>query len=64
MAIPMMGYILAWIFPLYVNFFNKESMDLHRNTDINVTEKVSELERGGAEKPVAVAVEDAGKETA
>lgn len=39
-------------------------MDLHRNTDINVTEKVSELERGAAEKPVAVAVEDAGKETA
>ncbi|KAL2008026.1 hypothetical protein VTN00DRAFT_8008 [Thermoascus crustaceus] len=78
MAIPMMGYILAWIFPVYVNFFNKESMDLHRETDINVggatgEEKVSELERGTAatvtttkraEKLVSVAAEEpAGKET-
>ncbi|RWQ99260.1 glucose galactose transporter [Paecilomyces variotii] len=49
LAIPMMGYILAWVFPIYVNFFNKESMDLHRDTDLNVhhpAEKPLELERG------------------
>ena len=35
-AIPMMGYILAWGFPIYVNFFNKEHMDLRRVTTVGV----------------------------
>lgn len=61
-AIPMMGYVLAWVFPIYVNFFNKETMDLHRDTDLNVnqpTEKELELERGTsiADKPVFSTVE-------
>jgi MFS transporter, FHS family, L-fucose permease len=40
MAIPMMGYILAWAFPIYVNLFQRESMDLHRATDVNVGRRV------------------------
>ncbi|KAL1999126.1 hypothetical protein VTN02DRAFT_5007 [Thermoascus thermophilus] len=36
MAIPTKGYILVWVFPIYATFFNKESMDLRRETDINV----------------------------
>ncbi len=50
MAIPMMGYILAWAFPIYVNFFNKETMDQRRETDLGIqaqpSDKVIELERG------------------
>ena len=36
MAIPMMGYILALIFPIYVNLFKRDVMDTHRDTNINV----------------------------
>jgi len=36
MLIPMMGFILAWVYPLYVNFFNKETMDVHRATDVGI----------------------------
>lgn len=36
MAIPMMGYILALIFPVYINLFKRDTMDAHRNTAINV----------------------------
>ncbi|PTU25659.1 hypothetical protein P175DRAFT_0554891 [Aspergillus ochraceoroseus IBT 24754] len=36
MGIPMMGYILALIFPIYVNIFQKDTMDLHRSTALNV----------------------------
>ncbi|KKY18952.1 putative l-fucose permease glucose galactose transporter [Phaeomoniella chlamydospora] len=41
MAIPMMGYILALAFPLYVNFSPKqrEIMDLHRDTEVNLAEE-------------------------
>lgn len=49
MAIPMMGYILALIFPTYVNIYKKDTMDLHRNTAINVTVQVDKelvLEEG------------------
>ncbi|KAI9743263.1 MAG: hypothetical protein M1818_003109 [Claussenomyces sp. TS43310] len=49
MIIPAMGYVIAWIFPIYVNFFNAETMDLHRATAVNAdtdqTEKELELER-------------------
>lgn len=51
MAIPMMGYILAFIFPVYVNVFKKDTMDMHRNTAINVEVPVGkdvELERADA----------------
>lgn len=53
MAIPMMGYILAFIFPVYVNVFKKDTMDMHRNTGINVDVPVGkeiELERADAEQ--------------
>ncbi|KAJ5683872.1 uncharacterized protein N7477_000217 [Penicillium maclennaniae] len=59
MAIPMMGYILALVFPIYVNIYKKDSMDLHRNTEINVTVQVDKeyaLEEGPC-KPAAVNVE-------
>ncbi len=47
MAIPMMGYILAWVYPVYVNFWNRETMDVHRQTDVGVAavaDKVLQLE--------------------
>ncbi|OJD33304.1 glucose galactose transporter [Diplodia corticola] len=52
MAIPTAFYVAAWIFPVYVNFFNKESLDAHRESDLNVdrsavdADKVAEVERG------------------
>ncbi|KAK4111641.1 glucose galactose transporter [Canariomyces notabilis] len=36
MAIPMMGYILAWIYPLYVNVWKKDVMDTHRETKVGI----------------------------
>jgi len=30
MMIPMAGYVAAWIYALYVNFWNKETMDVRR----------------------------------
>ncbi|KAJ5167892.1 uncharacterized protein N7482_003486 [Penicillium canariense] len=56
MAIPIMGYILAMIFPIYVNIYKKDTMDLHRNTEVNVKVPVSkefELEEGNQSKPTA-----------
>ncbi|KAL4965478.1 major facilitator superfamily domain-containing protein [Aspergillus stella-maris] len=51
MVIPMMGYILAFIFPVYVNVFKRDVMDAHRNTDINVDVHVGDLKgvEGGME---------------
>ncbi|KAI1076007.1 glucose galactose transporter [Whalleya microplaca] len=36
MVIPMMGYVLAWIYPLYVNIWNRAVMDIHRATNIGI----------------------------
>lgn len=51
MVVPMMGYILAFIFPLYVNFAQKERMDSHREAAVGIiptlNEKELELERKG-----------------
>ncbi|PSR79853.1 glucose galactose transporter [Coniella lustricola] len=47
MTIPMMGYILAFIYPVYVNFFAKEMLDNHRATEVGIkdtSEKHLELE--------------------
>lgn len=41
MAIPVMGYILALIFPIYGNIYKQGTMILHRNTEINVTDQVN-----------------------
>lgn len=48
MAIPMMGYVLAFIFPVYVNLFKRDTMDLHRGTDVNASANNgdSTLEKG------------------
>jgi FHS family L-fucose permease-like MFS transporter len=52
MAIPMMGYALAYVFPVYVNFFNRETVDSRRDTNLNIEprtmEKEIELERNGS----------------
>ena len=52
MAIPMMGYALAYVFPVYVNFFNTETVDSRRDTNLNIEprmmEKEIELERNGS----------------
>lgn len=47
MTIPMMGYILAFIYPIYVNFFGKDMLDSHRATEVGIkdtNEKQLELE--------------------
>ncbi|KAJ5591189.1 hypothetical protein N7450_005161 [Penicillium hetheringtonii] len=49
MVIPKMGYDLAVIFPVYVNIYKRDSMDLHRDTEVNVTIQVGkdlQLEEG------------------
>lgn len=59
----MMGYILAWIFPIYINIYNRDLVDSHRDTDVNVNpsrsaEKEVELERAQS-KPISSTVEHA-----
>lgn len=49
MAIPMMGYILAFVYPVYVNIFKRDLMDSHRATDyavkpVQVSDKQLQLE--------------------
>lgn len=64
MAIPMMGYILALIFPIYVTIFQKDNMDLHRNTEVNVSVKVGKelaLEEGNSGKPTDTKLETVEK---
>lgn len=49
LIVPAMGYVLAWIFPVYVNFWNWKLMDSHRETMVNVEKmagKELELEAG------------------
>ncbi|CAK7197807.1 hypothetical protein SEUCBS139899_000456 [Sporothrix eucalyptigena] len=38
MTIPMMGYVLAFIYPVYVNVFKRDLMDGHRASDIGVSQ--------------------------
>ncbi|KAJ6180804.1 hypothetical protein N7519_011265 [Penicillium mononematosum] len=35
-GIRMIGFVLALAFPVYVNVSNKDAMDSHRNTELNV----------------------------
>ncbi|KFX96147.1 hypothetical protein O988_05435 [Pseudogymnoascus sp. VKM F-3808] len=56
MIIPFMGYVLAYAFPIYVNFFNKDAMDAHRETDLNIGPR----EDVGGEKEEGVAEEREG----
>ncbi|KFY31453.1 hypothetical protein V493_01093 [Pseudogymnoascus sp. VKM F-4281 (FW-2241)] len=60
MIIPFMGYVLAYAFPIYVNFFNKDAMDSHRETDLNVVPR----EDAGGEKEAGIAEEREGDDKA
>ncbi len=44
MAIPMAGYVLAYAYPVYVNVWNRGTMDAHRETTVGVEQPVSEKE--------------------
>ncbi|KAL1905930.1 hypothetical protein Sste5344_008318 [Sporothrix stenoceras] len=39
MTIPMMGYVLAFAYPVYVNVFKRDLMDSHRSTDVGVIQQ-------------------------
>jgi MFS transporter, FHS family, L-fucose permease len=46
MLIPMMCYVMAWVYPVYVNLFNRETLDIRRATDVGIvspTEKQAVL---------------------
>ncbi|KUI58240.1 Glucose/galactose transporter [Cytospora mali] len=51
MAIPMMGYVLALVYPVYVNVFKRDIMDNHRATDVGI-------ERSGAEKELELEAQE------
>ncbi|KFY85043.1 hypothetical protein V500_08759 [Pseudogymnoascus sp. VKM F-4518 (FW-2643)] len=53
MIIPFMGFVLAYAFPVYVNFFNKVAMDTHRETTLNVVPR----DDAGGEKDAGVVEE-------
>lgn len=36
MLIPMMAFVLAYCYPLYVNFYDKERMDVRRATEVGI----------------------------
>jgi FHS family L-fucose permease-like MFS transporter len=38
MAIPTAFYVLAWVYPIYANVWNRDVLDGHRATDLNVDE--------------------------
>jgi FHS family L-fucose permease-like MFS transporter len=45
MIIPFMGYVLAYIFPVYVNIFKRDQMDSHRASDLNVAPRPADTEK-------------------
>ncbi|KAH8672307.1 glucose galactose transporter [Ilyonectria robusta] len=53
MVIPLTGYVLASVYPLYINVWNKELMDSHRSTMVGIEPKPQEkedVERNSMEK--------------
>lgn len=36
MVIPLTGYILAFVYPIYINVWNKDLMDSHRATEVGI----------------------------
>jgi len=46
MFVPMGGFIAAWVYPLYVNVFNKATMDIRRETKVGIDVPVSDKETG------------------
>lgn len=52
MIVPAIAYLIALVFPIYVNFFNAETMDLHRASDHGIVpenNKEAELERANTD---------------
>ncbi|CAK4031987.1 glucose galactose transporter [Lecanosticta acicola] len=62
MAIPTAFYVLAWIFPIYINLFKRDSLDEHRTTTLNIDQahavNVKEME---LERNTSVSAEEHGK---
>ncbi|CAG8950827.1 hypothetical protein HYFRA_00003044 [Hymenoscyphus fraxineus] len=56
MLIPMAGFIAAWIYPIYVNVFNKEVVDTRRATTIGIESPGGKeiLEHGHASDKAAI----------
>ena len=53
LTVPALGYVVAWTFPVYVNFWNWRIMDSHRETLVNVerpTGKELALENGEVQR--------------
>ena len=42
--IPRAGYICAWVYPLYVNLYNRKTMDVHRETEVGILPVQNEKE--------------------
>ena len=51
MAIPTAFYVLAYIFPVYANFWKAKELDGHRNTDLNIS-AAHQVHVGDSEKGV------------
>lgn len=51
MLIPMAGFICAWVYPLYVNIWNKQIMDVRRETKVGIAPppESKEYDLGGVE---------------
>ena len=45
MMIPMGGFVAAWVYPLYVNIWNRETMDIRRNTRVGIEPPATDKER-------------------
>ncbi|KAK8200317.1 glucose/galactose transporter [Phyllosticta capitalensis] len=50
MAVPTAFYVGALIFPIYVNFFNAENADSHRETDVNIHKVDEDGEKGSVKE--------------
>jgi FHS family L-fucose permease-like MFS transporter len=44
MLIPMMAFVCAWVYPVYVNLFNRETVDARRETDLGIVPAPTEKE--------------------
>jgi FHS family L-fucose permease-like MFS transporter len=53
MLIPMMCFVLAWVYPIYVNIFNRETLDIRRETKLGIETPQTEKELALQESHVA-----------
>ncbi len=62
MLIPMVCLICAYVYSVYVNVFNREIMDTHRETEVDImpipSEKELALHESYVDKPGAHTVEE------